>query len=73
MPPSEFIECHSPQVIRSLAVGGRMAPVLLKRLVSKSFPQEEIMRQLDSALIKLLALIGLILLVSVAQAIIQGH
>jgi hypothetical protein len=50
-----------------------MAPVLLRRLVSKSFPQEEIMRQLDSALIKLLALIGLILLVSVAQAIIQGH
>jgi|SRR5262249_1983845 len=27
-PPSEFIECQSPRVIRSLAVGGRMAPVL---------------------------------------------
>ncbi len=26
---SEFIEFHSPRVIRSLAVGGRMAPVLL--------------------------------------------
>jgi len=50
-----------------------MAPVLLRRLASKSFPQEEIMRQLDSALIKILALIVLIVLVSVAQAIIQGH
>jgi hypothetical protein len=50
-----------------------MAPVLLRRLASKSFPREEIMRQSDSALIKILAVIGLIVLASIAQAILQGH
>src|SRR5215510_3041250 len=37
-PPSEFIECPSPRVISSLAVGGRMAPVLPVRKNSVATP-----------------------------------
>jgi hypothetical protein len=53
--------------------GRGLTPFVAVGLWTRLSPQEEIMRLWDSVLIKILAVISLIALASVAQAVIQGH
>jgi hypothetical protein len=60
-----------PHAVR-LEDPGHPPEVVTPNNFPNDFPEEGIMRLWDSALLKVLAVISLIALVSVAQAVIQG-